>query len=235
MIKEFIFKFDDLQINLETIKPLLGYRNVPLPEPFDTYVETALYDAKDLSDIRGAYLIPDDAAIDYEKYRILAGEQEFHIGKAVCFELRGAERLAFFICTAGKTICEKATQLLQGDDPVLGYVYDVLGSIITEVVAARIQTFLQDETESNEDRLTNRYSPGSCQWSLTDQHKLFSLFHDNVCGVSLTHASLMNPVKSVSGVIGIGKKVKFRTNVCTLCSSKDCIYRKTENDLQLSH
>ena len=228
-MKEFRFKFDELQIRQEEIKSLLGYRDVPLPAPFDDYVQKALHDAKDLTDIRGAYHITDDAVIDYEKYRILTGEQELRIGKAVCFELRGAERLAFFICTAGKTICEKSTQLLQGDHPVMGYIYDVLGSIITEAATVKMQSYLQDETELNGDRLTNRYSPGSCQWSVNEQHKLFSFFPDNVCGISLTHSSLMHPVKSVSGVIGIGKNVKYRTNVCTLCPSKNCIYRKTKN------
>lgn len=229
MMKEFCFKFEELQIYQEEIESLLGYRDEPLPAPFDEYVQMVLHDAKDLTDIRGAYHIPENAVIDFEKYRILAGEQELHIGKTVCFELKDADRLAFFICTAGKTISEKSTQLLQGDHPVMGYVYDVLGSIITEAATVRMQSYLQDETELNGDRLTNRYSPGSCQWSVNEQHKLFSFFPDNVCGISLTHSSLMHPVKSVSGVIGIGKNVKYRTNVCTLCPSKNCIYRKTKN------
>lgn len=151
---------------------------------------------------------------------------QLSVGKAVCNELKGSERLAFYVCTAGKTISEKSTSLLQGDDPVLGYVYDVLGSIITEAAGDRMQSFLKSGIEINGDQLTNRYSPGYCQWPVSDQHKLFSFFHENICGVSLTDSSLMHPVKSISGVIGIGKDVKYREYVCTLCSSSNCIYRK---------
>jgi len=40
---------------------------------------------------------------------------------------------------------------------------------------------------------------------------------------------LMNPIKSVSGLIGIGRDVKYSPYQCNLCDSKNCIYhnRKT--------
>ncbi len=226
MIKEYNFKFDELIINQEEINSVLGYSDGPLPAPFDEYVKMALYDAKSLTDIRSAYRILDDVKIDYKRYSLLAGKQELNVGKAICSELKGAERVAFYVCTAGKTISEKSSSSLQGNDPVLGYVYDVLGSIITEAAGDRMQSFLKSESEIKGDHLTNRYSPGYCQWPVSDQQKLFSFFHENICGVSLTDSSLMHPVKSISGVIGIGKNVKYRECVCTLCSSKNCIYRK---------
>lgn len=226
MIKEYNFKFDELIINRREISSVLGYGDSPLPAPFDEYVEMALYDAKYLTDIRCAYTILEDVKIDDKKYRLLAGKQELNLGKAVCNELKDAKQLAIYVCTAGKTISEKSASLLQGDDPVLGYVYDVLGSIITEAAGDRMQSVLKSETEINGDQLTNRYSPGYCQWPVSDQPKLFSFFHENICGVSLTGSSLMHPVKSISGVIGIGKSVKYREYVCTLCSNRNCIYRK---------
>ncbi|MCK7538940.1 MAG: hypothetical protein MZV63_52410 [Marinilabiliales bacterium] len=47
--------------------------------------------------------------------------------------------------------------------------------------------------------ITNRFSPGYCGWDVAEQHKLFSFFKDNFCGITLTESALMNPVKSVSG------------------------------------
>ena len=77
------------------------------------------------------------------------------------------------------------------------------------------------------EKLTNRYSPGYCHWDVADQRKLFSLFPSAPCGVTLTSSLLMNPVKSISGVIGIGKSVGYRDYPCALCLSNHCIYRKT--------
>jgi len=61
----------------------------------------------------------------------------------VCSELKGAERLAFYVCFAGKTISDKSASLLHGNEPVLGYVYDILGSIITEAAVTGCNLFLK--------------------------------------------------------------------------------------------
>lgn len=226
MIKEYNFRFDDLIIKRKEIISVLGYGDGLLPAPFDEYLEIAMLDAKYLTDIRGAFTVIENVKIDHRKYSLIVGEQEFIVGKAVWRELKGSERLAFYVCTAGKTISEKSANLLNGDNPVLGYVYDILGSVITEAAGDLLQSFLKSEIEINGDRLTNRYSPGYCQWSVSDQQKLFSFFNENICGVTLTNSSLMNPVKSISGIIGIGKDVRYREYVCVLCSSRNCIYRK---------
>ncbi len=230
MVKKYSFRFEELHINYAELTSILGYGNEALPEPFDRYLQMALDDAHQFTDIKGAYLIVDDVSIAQNEFSLLVGRHKFDVGKAVLNELKGLERLAFYVCTAGQTISDKSTNLLYGEDPVLGYIYDVLGSMITEAACDLMQSFLIQETLEHGDKLTNRYSPGYCQWKVSDQHKLFSFFPENICGISLTESALMSPVKSVSGLIGIGKKVKYREYVCTLCSSKDCIYRKIKKD-----
>ncbi|MFN2335640.1 MAG: hypothetical protein ABR560_01615, partial [Bacteroidales bacterium] len=56
-------------------------------------------------------------------------------------------------------------------------------------------------------------------------HKLFSFFKDNFCAITLTDSALMNPVKSVSGLIGIGRDVRYTSYQCHICDNKNCIYR----------
>ncbi len=232
MIKEYSFKFDDLAINQNEIAFILGYRNSQLPDPFGDYIKMALDDVRNLTDIKGAYQIIEKSRIDQQNFILHADSHEFEVGKAVCKELKGAEQLAFYVCTAGKTISDKSANLLYGEDPVLGYIYDVLGNMITEAACDLMQSFLETNVRQHGKLLTNRYSPGYCQWSVADQHKLFASFPENICGISLSDSALMTPVKSVSGVIGIGKYVRFKEYICTLCSSKDCIYRKIKNKMQ---
>jgi len=234
MIKEFCFRWDELGINPKKINSLLGYGDGPLPEPFDEYLQLALYEAANLTDIRSAYKIIDDVQIDSGRGELLAGKIRFIIGKTICNELKGVQRVAFFVSTAGITISEKPSDLLPGNDPVLGYVYDILGSIIAESATDRMQLFVKKEAELNSDLITNRYSPGYCQWHVSEQHKLFSLIQENTCGVTLADSALMHPIKSISGIIGIGKGVKFREYECTLCTSKDCIYRKIKSGFKMN-
>lgn len=66
---------------------------------------------------------------------------------------------------------------------------------------------------------TNRYSPGYCGWHVSEQQKLFSLFPvASPCGIQLTDSSLMIPIKSVSGIIGVGSHVRKLEYTCGLCT-----------------
>ncbi|NSW95142.1 MAG: methionine synthase, partial [Bacteroidales bacterium] len=77
--------------------------------------------------------------------------------------------------------------------------------------------------------ITNRFSPGYCGWDVAEQHKLFSLLPGNFCKIRLTESALMDPIKSVSGIIGAGLHVKRRPYTCNFCDMKDCIYRRLKS------
>jgi cobalamin-dependent methionine synthase I len=78
-------------------------------------------------------------------------------------------------------------------------------------------------------KLTNRFSPGYCDWPVGDQQQLFSLLPENFCGITLLETALMLPVKSVSGIIGIGEKVKYFDYPCKFCTMQKCFRRRDGN------
>jgi hypothetical protein len=63
-----------------------------------------------------------------------------------------------------------------------------------------------------------------------DQFKLFSLLPENFCGIRLTDSALMIPIKSVSGIIGIGENVERKNYPCEICNMKDCYRKKLVNE-----
>jgi hypothetical protein len=225
-IAEFNFRFDELVIDLMQIHAVLGFPDSPLPEPFNLYLEEALDFASHLAEIMATYTITDPVNLDPSDGSLTAGGKSFLIGKTLCKELRGSEKVLFFVCTAGKSISDKSSSLLKGEEPARGYIYDQVGSFLADAAAERMQCIVQDGMAQHGEKITNRYSPGYCQWDVADQRLLFSLFPDTPCGVTLTHSALMHPVKSVSGLIRIGKNVRFRKYPCELCLMKDCFYRK---------
>lgn len=225
MIQTVSYSFAELTLDRNYLSAILGFSDCVLPEPFDQYVAEAFQEAESLCDIRGAFYFPKNSEFIAGNSSILVDGIEFGIGKTVAKELRNSTSVALFICTAGEGISGRAKELLTGENPVLGYVFDVLGSMIVESATDQLQKEIRRIAHSQGLSITNRYSPGYCKWSVADQHKLFSFFPPNCCGISLTDSALMSPIKSVSGMIGLGKEAKFREYTCELCSQTDCFYR----------
>ena len=103
---------------------------------------------------------------------------------------------------------------------------DAIASQTVELAIDKVQCHLENELMTFGLKTTNRYSPGYCGWHVSEQQKLFSLLPDSFCDITLTESSLMMPIKSVSGIIGIGPHVKKIDYTCRLCDLKDCVYRR---------
>ena len=74
---------------------------------------------------------------------------------------------------------------------------------------------------------TNRFSPGYCEWATDEQRMLVPLLgNPNPCRVRLNESALMWPVKSVSGIIGLGENVSYHDYACRLCQLTHCFRRR---------
>ncbi|MDR1340261.1 MAG: hypothetical protein LBK58_09455 [Prevotellaceae bacterium] len=110
------------------------------------------------------------------------------------------------------------------EDIRVHYILDIMGTAIVEKVGDCIESKLE---KSLPDMLhTHRFSPGYCSWHLTEQRNFFSLLGDRPCGISLSDVCLMNPIKSISGIIGVGKEVQTRKYACQYCELETCYKRK---------
>ena len=150
----------------------------------------------------------------------------FHLGNIIGRQLRGAEAYAFFICTAGTEYEAWQQQVKEQDDMVRMFIADALGSVIAEKCADRMEDQLQQSIDKLGWHHTNRFSPGYCGWHVSEQQLLFPLFAGQTCGVRLTDSSLMVPIKSVSGLIGVGKEVRRLDYTCGLCEMHQCYKRR---------
>jgi hypothetical protein len=206
------------------IHSLLGYPDGNLPAPLPEVINSIMEKAPVQSEIRGGYLIRDDLSFREENI-IQVGTHEFRPTRAIANQVRSAEKLAFFMITAGEGITTWSQRELTGGDPLAGYIIDLLGSEIVAAAGEMMQEDLAGKVSKEGFRITNRYSPGDCGWPVTDQQLLFSLFPENFCGISLSDSSLMHPIKSVSGIIGIGEHVRKTAYACDLCEMESCEYR----------
>ena len=134
--------------------------------------------------------------------------------------------MPFFICTSGVEFEAYQQRLKQQGDMVRVFIADALGSVIAEHCADRMEEILQESIDKLGWHHTNRFSPGYCGWHVSQQQLLFPLFKGQTCGVKLTDSSLMVPIKSVSGIIGVGKEIRKLDYTCGLCNFEKCYKRK---------
>ena len=151
---------------------------------------------------------------------------DFDMGKIILRQLRGSEAYALFICTSGVEFEAYQQRLKQQGDMVRVFIADSLGSVIAEHSADRMEESLQESIDKLSWHHTNRFSPGYCGWHVSQQQLLFPLFKGQTCGVKLTNSSLMVPIKSVSGIIGVGKEIRKLDYTCGLCNFEKCYKRK---------
>jgi hypothetical protein len=226
MIKEFQYKFEELGIEQSNLEELLGFEDSELPDPFPEFIEIALKHAPSICNIRGGYKIfhSEEVIIDIDGIRIC--DQIFNPSKIVNTQFKNAGSLALFVSTAGAEITEYSKNLTKTGDPLSGFIFDVLGSVAVEKAADKILQSLETEMQKSGLKISDSFSPGYCEWSVSEQQKLFSLLPENFCGVSLSKSSLMWPLKSVSGMVAIGSDMEHKGYQCYWCTDKDCIYGK---------
>lgn len=159
-------------------------------------------------------------------YLVTAQLPPFDMGTIILRQLRGSEAYALFICTAGTAYGDYQQHLTRQGDMVRVFIADALGSVIAERVADAMEEHLQQSIDKLLWHHTNRFSPGYCGWHVSQQQLLFPLFQGQTCGVTLTDSSLMMPIKSVSGVIGLGKEVRRLDYTCGLCNFSKCYKRR---------
>ena len=220
------FNFKDLNLDVSQMEEILGYNEGEDRELVTGLINEILEELEDYCDVKAEYLICSDVEFNNADKSIDINGINFEIKKVVFGQLKNSDSIAVFLCTAGEEIGKKSKNAMKEGDFLRGYIYDVLGSFIVEAASDLMQVELEKSVISFGKKITNKYNPGYCGWDVVEQHKLFKLIPDNYCGISLTESALMNPVKSASGIIGIGKKVKMNPYTCGLCDMKDCIYRK---------
>ena len=203
----------------------LGYPEHKVPEYFEGLIERILPQLPKRCAIRAGYRVL-DAKIPENRYDgLFAGGTFFTTKKIVARRMKNVEQAACFVCTIGPHMEAWARQLVREGDTVTGHLVDTVATVAVENAADTLHDHLGRKMREQGLRVTNRYSPGYCGWSVSEQHALFSFFQADFCGITLSESALMKPIKSVSGMIGIGPTVTYAPYDCERCTISDCAYR----------
>ena len=224
--KKFQFNVSDLKLSVSQVERIIGYKEGEDSGLVTGLIGEVIEEASQICSVKAEFAIFQDVRFEDRGKMIFIGNIDFDIKGIVYQQLKKSESVALFLCTAGPEISRRISNSMNEGDLLKGYVYDIVGSEIVEAAADLMQSNLEGEALNEGNKITNRYSPGYCGWDVAGQHKMFRLLNGEYCGVRLTESALMNPVKSASGIIGIGKNVKFNPYTCEMCNMKGCTYKK---------
>lgn len=224
--RTFQYDFNDLKLTVSLIESVMGYKPGESEETISILISEILKEMETACSIKAEYRIFENIQFNDTDKTVKSGNVVFDIKKIIFGQIKKSASAAIFLCTAGEEPGRRSRKSMKEGDLLRGYIYDVVGSEIVEAVADLMQNTLETVMFTSGKKITNRFSPGYCGWDVAEQRKLFQLMPDNFCRIRLNLSALMEPVKSVSGIIGIGENVKRNPYNCSFCDLKDCIYRK---------
>jgi len=226
--EELLFNYSAEEISITEEEILINME--PESSGLDTEISFEMSgiieELNNLADFRGQMKLFSDIRFDANGSILKINDLIFNLYSIIFNELSGSDQVALFICTAGKSFSEKSSSNYKRGEFLKGYIYDIAGSIVVEKIAAKMHSELKERANSEHLNLTNLYCPGNCEWDIREQSKLFTLVSGEYAGVELKDSFIMQPVKSISGIIGIGKSINYRENTCDICGRSNCMFRK---------
>jgi len=140
--------------------------------------------------------------------------------------LKNAEKIVCFVGTIGTGVEIEINRLLGKQKLADAYILDAMASVAVENMIDRFQDLMEKRFSAEDRTVTLRFSPGYCDWPVTQQKKLFNIFDPKQLDVELLDSCLMKPRKSVSGVFGITPDGSESYNPCQDCPTRSCESRR---------
>lgn len=175
-----------------------------------------------------AYHIHQVKAVD--PHKIVLNNHAVFMSPKLAKTMRYSTEMVCFLATAGPELDAEIARLTATGRMSGAYVLDVMGSLLVERMVERFQESFGKKMAAHGKDVTLRFSPGYCDWPITQQSTLFTLFDSSDIGVKLHRSCLMTPRKSISGVFGIYalNDVSERYIPCWECNRSDCTARRAE-------
>lgn len=216
-----------LDLPLEDLLPeagaLLSSRGLPNEGRYLELAEHARSEIRSLAEARGVY----EELTRQEFAEVYRGEGGNEPRTPLDIVVPRAERLALFAVTLGSAISDAVSTRFMKRDLAEGWMLDALASLAADGAADYVAALFAAECRCDGVEPTVLpYSPGYCGWALSGQRRLFARLRPEEVGVTLGKSCVMQPLKSVSGVLvaGPAEVHDFYNDFdfCSSCSTREC-------------
>lgn len=137
-----------------------------------------------------------------EHFVVLEGSGFDILGKSSAHHLWNAKKVTLFAVTIGPKLEKQIAEFTKNANIASAAILDAVGSSAVESCANYLSDMIDTNAKKNGYKTIRRFSPGYGDWELREQRGLLSQLNALQIGIALTDSFLMQPEKSVSGVIG---------------------------------
>jgi hypothetical protein len=222
LIKEKTITLDKHQILSQ-----IGYDDDYEPSArIGTLVDDYIENYHNLIESSYSYIIRDVKSVKGKRTSL---ENSIYLESGVIARLLGkCEKVAIFALTIGSHLEEMVAYLAESGLVLQATVLDAIGSGAAEQLAVYIEDSIRKLAGSRGLFISRRFSPGYCDWDVSQQEMIFKAIEGKTVDIRLTEEYLMIPRKSISGIIGIGSNSDIKDyNPCRTCKIADCPGRRT--------
>lgn len=223
MNEELTFKPEECKPSL---KAILECQSIPADAQLDRRISDLIERAQ--SEFEGIAtpraILADISQVEFSQIYRGVGENEPVTPVAeICPK---AEYLALFALTVGAQVSKQIEWFFSQNDFALGSMLDSVASASADRVADLVERHYLQKVTDNNGMASLRFSPGYCGWHVSGQRALFDYLQPEQIGITLRPSSLMEPLKSISGVVIVGKPEIFAFDdsydFCTVCRDHSC-------------
>jgi hypothetical protein len=97
---------------------------------------------------------------------------------------------------------------------------------LSSVMAKRYEEIVISALKGHSTARVLPYSPGYCGWHISGQRRLFAALKPQTIGITLNSSCLMQPLKSVSGVLVAASPedhdIEPAYSFCVDCTTQEC-------------
>jgi hypothetical protein len=224
----------DLKVDRKSVCSYLGYKNDVEPSTrIASLLDEYMVNAGNLIKPSYSYVIRDIESVMGPRIFIqgsggLISNMIIFESDAIARLLAQCEKVAVFVLTIGSQLEDMVGWLANKGLIIEAYVLDAIGSNFAEKLADSVESKIREVARTQGYCISRRFSPGHCDWDISQQRGVFRAVGDDSVGVQLTDSYLMVPQKSISGIMGIGPcdgDVESH-NPCQPCSKRNCLWRR---------
>ena len=142
--------------------------------------------------------------------------------------LKKSDAVTILLVTAGRKITDESRRLMAAGKMTQALAVSAVGSAMVVDLMKELTRQVFAEVQKRDYGTTLRVGPGYTGWHLKDQSTLFSFFDPAHLPITLNHGVMMEPEKSLLGMVGLnpGGKEAPEIEPCRICDLKGCDMRK---------